>query len=201
MTIFTLRLLLKQALISLATAAAIPQYPITFGLVPREVTLRNGTTISILERASFNPVPDNTPIINKRVSFTDGGESDYCFDDNAIQTNVNDDSPLSADCLALGDTYDARPGHWTIGATEFEQSTLPDNMVKLASYGTCEFRVTVTVRPFVEGLFGSKDLSYFIYNHYKRNNRDKQEVHDYTGCRDDRALIGWNGWEWETTHS
>jgi hypothetical protein len=171
---FSLGLLAQQTLLGLAALANALTTPSPYaGLVPRDVTLADGTVAVIYENPAitFHKTRAAVPL-NKRLQYntypTPGaGRNDYCGEWNT-QVTGGDSAPLAADCAAIAQAYTIQTpdgargalGYWSISVADWNSA--PGGWVTLAASGTCKFPIALEVnQPVRNALFGANDVRFY----------------------------------------
>ncbi|KAK0616456.1 hypothetical protein B0T14DRAFT_523167 [Immersiella caudata] len=174
---FSLRLLTQQTLLGLAALTNALTTPSPYeGLIPRDVTLADGSVAVVYENPALTfhktrKVEPPTNPLNKRLWYStyanpSQGRNDYCGE---WQTHVTGGStaPLASDCSAIAQAYTIQTpdgprgalGYWTVNPSDW---SAPGGWVQLAASGTCKFVIGLEVgQPAQNALFGANDVRFY----------------------------------------
>ncbi|KAK0644088.1 hypothetical protein B0T16DRAFT_192823 [Cercophora newfieldiana] len=196
------RLLAQQTLLSLLslTTALVTPSPYE-GLVPRDVTLADGTIAVVYENPAltFHKIRDADVLpstLTKRLQYITyatpaAGRNDYCGEWNTVVSG-GPDAPLASDCSAIAQAYTIQTslgasgalGYWSISVADWNAA--PGGWVTLAASGTCKFPVALSSgQPVQNALFGANDLRFYTNSAVGSAVGGKSEARGSVSC--------WNG--------
>lgn len=132
--------------------------------VPRphfEQSLNTRDSVNINSDLVFSPVARTpSPRTSKRVSFTTGGQVEYCGESDPTES-FGEEAPLQADCDAIGrSAAEGTPGFYTLRPEDFDPAT---GWCKIATKGTCSFAVRFQVASQRQTAWiGTQDVHFYI---------------------------------------